>query len=180
MNATVTRSAAPDPRQKKRLIMGVAVFIAGWLLALALVPLVNRSDLTTALKATINGVLLLGLPKLFLLLAIAIMGKPGFLYLKSLLGGHVRRLAPAATVSPLRYRIGLVLLLSMVVLSSIGDYVATDVIALRQQHPQLIAMTGDALILISLFLLGGDFWDKLRSLFIREAKAVFPNEANAS
>lgn len=105
------------------------------------------------------------------------MGKPGFIYLKSLLGGHVRRLAPAATVSPLRYRIGLILPLSMIVLSSIGDYVATDVISLRQQHPYLVAMTGDVLILLSLFLLGGDFWDKLRALFVCEGKAVFPNEA---
>ncbi|MET0988938.1 MAG: hypothetical protein ABW034_26420, partial [Steroidobacteraceae bacterium] len=38
MNATVASSAAPDPRQKRRLIMGVAVFVAGWGLALALVP----------------------------------------------------------------------------------------------------------------------------------------------
>ena len=28
----------------------------------------------------------------------------------------------------------------------------------------------------SLFVLGGDFWDKLRSLFVREAKAVVPGE----
>jgi hypothetical protein len=41
MNATVASSAAPDPRQKRRLIMGVAVFVAGWGLAFALVPLAN-------------------------------------------------------------------------------------------------------------------------------------------
>ncbi len=32
----------------------------------------------------------------------------------------------------------------------------------------------------SLFVLGGDFWDKLRALFVRNAKAVFPEKAAAS
>jgi hypothetical protein len=166
-------SVATDPAQKRRLILGVVVFFAGWGLALALLPVVNNSDLASGLKATLNTVLLLGVPKVFLVIAVAIMGKPGFAYLKSLIGGHLRRLAPPATVSPLRYRIGLILLVSLVVLSSIGDYVA-DVLPLRQQHPIAIAMTGDLLILLSLFLLGGDFWDKLRALFVREAKVVFP------
>jgi len=29
-------------------------------------------------------------------------------------------------------------------------------------------------LLVSLFVLGGDFWDKLRALFFHGAKAVFP------
>ena len=36
------------------------------------------------------------------------------------------------------------------------------------------AIVGDLLLLVSLFVLGGDFWDKLRALFIGGAKAVFP------
>jgi hypothetical protein len=30
----------------------------------------------------------------------------------------------------------------------------------------------DLLLLVSLFVLGGDFWNKLRALFIHDAKAV--------
>jgi len=166
--------ANSDVRQKRRLILGVVVWAAGWILGLALIPVVNASDLATALKATLNGILLLGFPKLFLLLAVAIMGKPGFAYLKSLLGSHFRRFAPPAAVSAGRYRAGLILLISMVVLGSIGDYVATDVISLRDEHPRLVALTGDLLLLVSLFLLGGDFWDKVRSLFVQDARVVFP------
>lgn len=169
------RNPAPtEARQKRRLILGVVVWAAGWILGLALIPVVNASSLSTGLKATLNGILLLGFPKLFLVLAVAIMGKPGFAYLKSLLGSHFRRFAPPATVSPGRYRAGLILLITMVVLSSIGDYVAADVIPMRHEHPRLVALTGDLLLLTSLFLLGGDFWDKIRSLFVRDAKAVFP------
>ncbi len=39
------------------------------------------------------------------------------------------------------------------------------------------AVTGDVVILVALFLLGGDFWDKIRALFIHGAKVVF--SANA-
>lgn len=169
-------SAPADPAQKRRLILGVAVWIAGWVLGVCLIPVVNASGLADGLKATLNGILLLGFPKLFLVLAVAIMGKPGFAYLKSLIAKHFRRLAPPATVSPLRYRIGLIMLVTLIVLGSIGPYVAA-VLPLRQEHPRLVAMTGDLLILVSLFVLGGDFWDKLRALFVREAKAVFPQKA---
>jgi hypothetical protein len=31
-------------------------------------------------------------------------------------------------------------------------------------------------LLISLFVLGGDFWDKLRALFVHGARAVFPEQ----
>jgi len=179
-------SAAPsnppnaDARQKRRLILGVAVWAAGWILGLVLIPVVNATDLATGLKATLNGILLLGFPKLFLLLAVAIMGKPGFAYLKSLIGSHFSRFAPPATVSAGRYRAGLILLIAMVVLGSIGDYVAADLIPMRHEHPRLVALAGDLLLLTSLFLLGGDFWDKLRSLFVRDAKAVFPKGNNGT
>jgi hypothetical protein len=168
--------STPDPRQKKRLIIGVAVWLAGVALCLAMIPFVQASGLATSVKATLSTFLLLGFPKLFLLVAVAIMGKPGFDYLKSLIASHFRRVAPPAEVSPMRYRIGLILLVTVVVLSSLGDYVASDLIALREEHPRLVAMSGDLLLLVSLFLLGGDFWDKLRALFIRDAKAVFPEK----
>jgi hypothetical protein len=125
------------------------------------------------MKTTLNGIPLLGVPKLFLVIAVGIMGKPGFAYLKSLIGGHVSKLAPPATVSPLRYRIGLILFVTMIVLGSIGDYLAEDVFPMRQQHPRLVALAGDVLLMLSLFILGGDFWDKLRSLFIREQRSSF-------
>jgi len=176
VSPTTPDSSPTDPGQKKRLILGVSVWVVGVALCLLMIPVVNASDLADPLKATINGILLLGVPKLFLFVAIAIMGKPGFAYLKSLVGGHLRRFAPPATVSPLRYKIGLILLITMIVLGSLGPYVAHDAFALRQAHPRLLAFLGDLLILISLFILGGDFWDKLRALFVREATVVFPTK----
>ena len=36
------------------------------------------------------------------------------------------------------------------------------------------AVGGDLILLASLFVLGGDFWDKIRSLFIHDAEVHFP------
>ena len=167
---------APDPGQKKRLIIGVLVWAAGWVLGLALIPVVNGSGLADGLKTTLNGILLLGFPKLFLIIAVAIMGKPGFAYLKRLIASHFRRFAPPATVSPMRYRIGLIMFVALIVLGSIGPYVAADALPTLQENRRIFAMAGDLLLLASLFVLGGDFWDKLRALFIRDAKVVFAKE----
>lgn len=168
------KPAATDPAMKRRLVQGVAVWVGGVVLCLALIPVVNATDLSTALKATLNSILLLGAPKVFLFAAIGIMGKPGFAYLKSLIGGHLRRFAPPATVSPLRYRIGLIMFVVLILLGSLGPYIAHDAFAFRQDHPRVLAGIGDVLLLVSLLVLGGDFWDKLRALFVREAKVVFP------
>jgi hypothetical protein len=32
----------------------------------------------------------------------------------------------------------------------------------------------DVMLVASLFVLGGNFWDKLRTLFVADARAVFP------
>lgn len=171
-----TTSDAPDPKQKKRLILGVAVWVGGVALCLAMIPVVNATNLADGLKATINGILVLGAPKIFLLSAIAIMGKPGFAYLKSLLGSHLRRMAPPAVVSPVRYRIGLIMFITLVILGSIGPYIAVDSFPMFKQYRSEVALAGDLLLLTSLFILGGDFWDKLRALFVRDAKVVFPEK----
>jgi len=39
---------------------------------------------------------------------------------------------------------------------------------------------GDVVFVASFFVLGGEFWDKLRALFVHGARAVFPNTAEES
>ena len=36
-----------------------------------------------------------------------------------------------------------------------------------------LALAGDALLMSSMFVLGGNFWDKIRSLFVHDATAEF-------
>ena len=161
-----------DRAQKTGLVQGVLVFVIGWGLTIALVPMVCSMDLPLSLKS----ILIFVVPKALFVIAVAIMGKPGFAFLKSLIRGQLQRFAPPASVSPLRYRIGLLMFVSVIVLSWIAPYIAPDLTPLRQTHPRLVAALGDLLLVVSLFVLGGDFWDKLRALFIREARVVFPQQ----
>ncbi len=70
--------AAPP---RGRLIVGGAVFISGFL-SPALIPWVLTLEISALWKTTISGGLALGIPELFMVIAAAILGKPGFSYLK--------------------------------------------------------------------------------------------------
>jgi len=164
---------------KGRLWAGVSVFAFGWLLALTLVPFVTGSDYPTSVKATLTTLLVVVCPKIFLIGTIAILGKPGFQYLKGVVMNFFRKVGPPAEVGKWRYRIGLVMFflpfLTVWILTYFGH-----VLPGGQEATPVYLKGGDAVQILSLFVLGGDFWDKLRSLFVREAKAVFPEKAVAT
>ena len=42
-------------------------------------------------------------------------------------------------------------------------------------HRLVWAIAGDLVFVASFFVLGGEFWDKLRGLFVHGARAVFPS-----
>ena len=72
--------------------------------------------------------------------------------------------------------IGLVMFVLPLLLGWVYPYVAE----LRDGLPRTpitLAVIGDLVLLASLFVLGGEFWDKIRSLFVREATARFPPAA---
>ena len=154
------------------MILGGAIFGVGTLSPLA-IPLVASLQLPTAWKASLSGLLLLGIPELFLVVAIAVMGKDGFDYLKQLLFRFLRRQAPPDRVGSARYRLGLLMFSLPLLLGFLGPYVG-HLIPGYASHPVAFAVLGDALILASLLVLGGCFWDKLRALFVHDARAVFP------
>ena len=104
--------------------------------------------------------------------AAAVMGKPGFAYLKGQISRFLRAHGPPATVSRARYRVGLVMFALPVFFGWVTPYAAQLVPGLGPDR-LLYALTGDGLLLASLFVLGGDFWDKLRALFVHGARAKF-------
>ena len=110
------------------------------------------------------------------IVAVAVMGKPGYAYIKSRVFGFLRQYGPPAEVSRTRYRFGLVMFAVPILFGWIAPY-AADLIPGYAEHAFTYAIAGDLLLLASLFVLGGDFWDKLRALFFHEAKAVFHQPA---
>ena len=159
---------------KGKLFTAGIIFVCGFLSPL-LIPVVTSSDLSIGWKTTLSGLLALGIPELFMLLAVAVAGKPGFNYIKSKIFGIFKKYGPQDTVSKTRYRIGLVLFLFPIFVGWLLPYL-THLIPSYEENRYLIGFVGDIVLITSLFVLGGDFWDKLRSLFIYKAKAVFPNK----
>jgi hypothetical protein len=146
-----------------RLILGGVIFIGGFLSPLA-IPLVTNSDLSTEWKTMLSTVLVLGLPEVCMLIAVAILGKQGFDYLKSHLWQAIR---PADKVSATRYRIGLVLFFTPILFGWLSPYLVLWVAEFEAQKLRL-AIAGDTIFAISLFVLGGDFWLKIKALFTHD------------
>jgi hypothetical protein len=155
---------------KRRFVLGIGLFTLGWIITLNLVPIINATSLPPATKATLSSFLIVALPKFFLVGAIAIMGRPGFDYLKSAIGMKIR---PVQTVSPLRHRIGLTLFVMALLVSNIMAYTG-QILPRPPWSSSQVALVCDLILLASLFILGGNFWDKIRALFVREAIVAFP------
>jgi hypothetical protein len=154
-----------------RLKAGVALFGMSILLPVAGIPLVATLGLSTAMTASVSGALLVGAEVLGVA-AVAVMGKSGFAFIKSRVFGFLKQYGPPRKVSRRRYNIGLVLFCMPLLFAWLSPYVYKWVPGLLS-HPLPLAIGGDILIVVSLIVLGGDFWDKIRSLFIHNAEVRF-------
>ena len=165
-------SSNPAGTTRWRLTLALALWVGGFFLPLA-IPLVTALSLPVATKTALSGLLVFGLPQLLTVIAIAIVGKSGFHYLMERFFGVAKKLGPPAHVSRLRYRIGLVMLFLPLAVSLLEPYITLLVV--REPAPHWVyGAVDDTLFLTSFFVLGGEFWDKVKALFIYEARAVLP------
>jgi hypothetical protein len=158
-----------------RIKSGTAIFVLSIIGPLAGLPVVAGLGLSATMTATISGVLLVGAEVLGIL-AVAVMGKPGFAYIKSLVFGFIKQHGPPREVRRSRYYIGLVMFCLPILFAWVSIYTA-DYIPGFTQDPLPYAIGGDLLLLASLFVLGGNFWDKIRSLFVHDAVVQFPESS---
>ena len=159
-----------------RLRIGLIVFVIGFLSPL-LIPLVTASELPTKWKAVISTCLAVGIPELFSVVAIAIMGKPGYNYIKARFFAFLKKHGPADKVSPTRYRIGLVMFILPILFGWLAPYVPTIIPGYDLQG-LIVNIIGDTMLISSFFILGGDFWDKIHSLFVYGSTAKFPEPSS--
>ena len=152
----------------KRLWSGIAILVIGFLSPL-LIPVVLETELSTGAKSVISGLLAFGIPEIFMVVAISIMGKDGFNYLKRYLSLVLRHYGPPDEVSPIRYNIGLIMFILPLLVSFIAPYFGHK-LAFFENSEVTIMIILHVMLILSLFVLGGDFWEKLRGLFIRSAK----------
>jgi hypothetical protein len=155
-----------------RLKLGVFLFGLSIVLPVLGVPLVAAMGLSAGAVATVSGALLGG-SEVIGIVAVAVMGKSGFAYIKNRIFGFLKQYGPPAEVGRTRYTIGLVMFTVPIAFGWLSPYLA-DRIPGYLGNEFTYAIVGDLLLLVSLFVLGGDFWDKVRALFIRGAKVAFP------
>ena len=155
-----------------RIKLGVALFGLSIVLPVLGIPLAALMGLSAATVATISGALVVG-AELLGVTAVAIMGKSGYAYIKNRVFGFLKQHGPPAKVSRTRYTIGLVMFSMPIIFSWLTPYL-TDFLPSYPGNELIYALVGDLPFLASFFVLGGEFWDKLRALFIHEATVVFP------
>ena len=102
--------------------------------------------------------------------SIAILGKASYAWINYKVHYIYHHIAKPHQVTRLRYNIGLFLF----ILPFLPNYMISFMpqlapVSLHTRY--LIIVISDVVFLFSLFVLGGDFWDKLRALFIYKAKA---------
>ena len=148
--------------------IGMILFVLG-LICPVFIPLVTATDLPGKWKAAISGLLAIGIPELLWIAAAAVLGKAGFKYLKGRFFSLFKKVAPPDVVSPTRYRIGLGMFLLPLFFGWLVPY-APHRVPGYGVHRFAVNLVGDLVLISSLFVLGGDFWDKLKALFIHGAK----------
>lgn len=149
-----------------RFKLGIAIFAIAFLIWLA-VPLAAALGVSGSQIAGLTGTIFVA-NKLLLLAVIGILGKSGFRELKAMVFGRVARLAPDAMVSRTRYNIGLVMFCLPILTAWIEPYLDTVWPDLRPKLWQA-QLLGDIMFVASFFVLGGNFWGKIRALFVRTA-----------
>jgi hypothetical protein len=159
-----------------RIKLGAALFGISILLPVAGIPLVATLGLSTTMTASVSGVLLVG-AELLGVGAVAVMGKSGYAFIKNRVFGFLKQYGPPQKVSRGRYNVGLVVFCVPFLFGWLSPYISKWVPGLMS-YPLAFAICGDILILASLLVLGGDFWDKIRSLFIHDTEVHFSQKSN--
>lgn len=142
----------------------------------AIVPLcgywVAKTGLPASVKAILVGFLTVGGPEIIAIAAAAVLGRKNFDLIKTAAFSLLGRLRPTARVGRTRYTIGLVMFVVPIIPSYVMAY-APQWLPDSSSARLYVNLAADGMFVTSLFVLGGDFWDKLASLFVYDAHAQF-------
>ncbi|QDT68650.1 hypothetical protein MalM25_15740 [Planctomycetes bacterium MalM25] len=154
---------------KTRLAIALFVVSIGWPV---LVPALSLMGVSVGVTAAFSGFMVIA-ADLLLVAAAAIAGKEGYSLIRNKLVGWLTSYGPPQQVSRTRYATGLVLFASSLAFGWASPYIGW-LLPGYHSGEWVYAAIFDALLLLSLFVLGGNFWDKLRALFQHRAVAVMP------
>jgi hypothetical protein len=152
-----------------RLKLGIACAVGGNLLFFTS-AWIAWMPWSASFKAAVWGVLFFA-PEAGTLIGVALMGKENFERFKTVLFSAMGRIKPAGGVSKRRHNIGLAMFCVPLIPTYLQAYKPAwlpDSSSLRWQ----VKVAADVIFIASLFVLGGDFWEKLHALFDHKARAT--------
>ncbi|NGX40159.1 MAG: hypothetical protein KR126chlam1_01504 [Chlamydiae bacterium] len=127
--------------------------------------LVPFFDLPIALKGVLIAMLSIGGPEIMVILAAVCLGKKYIVYIKNKIRNFFRLKKPPKPVSKRRYYFGIVVMLC----SAIPLYMAAyfpNALPVDETRRFLLTVSGDLTFVLSFFILGANFWEKFKRLFV--------------
>jgi len=122
-------------------------------------------DLPLAWKTLLVGAFTLGVPEVMIAIAVIFLGKETLAYYKKKFFKLFKRTKPRKPVTKGRYYFGVALFLGSIIPLYLNAYRPT-LLPSSDRARQMIFISCDLLFILSFFILGGNFWEKLRRLFI--------------
>ena len=122
-------------------------------------------DLHAAFAAILIGFLTIGGPEVMILLAVLFLGKETLSYYKQKIYTCLFKRRKYKPVSKFRYYFGLVIFFASptpLYLNAYGEHL----LPADETFRHFILMGSDLAFVLSFFILGGNFWEKFKSLFI--------------
>ena len=180
MTISSEENQEPDTNRDWRYYLGLILFVLSLilpLLALVIVPLLGVSP---GVSTLLYGLSVAGGPDVILIGAAALLGKENLQYLFSKLGNWFKNLVKWNQVSPHRYRVGLWLMcLSIGVTVGLFYFLPESLRDGNQPGWGFYVTVGaDIVSIISFFVLGAEFWAKLRALFQYNARVVVEDQVS--
>ncbi len=156
----------PELKRGIRLYAGIAAMVLAIILPVFVV-VVPHLGLSTGWAIIISAGLFVGGPEILTLVAVALLGKETLRYftyrIKKALWGVVME----RPVSRAQYYFGLVLFLGSILPLYVYGYFPSILPEGERTH---ILVAADLTFIISMFIMGGEFWEKIQKIFIWEGK----------
>jgi len=165
--AAGTPEQAPVLRKDWRFYTGMTALVLSFVFPLLglLIPLLG---LPTAVTAVLMTVFVVGGPEVLTIAAVALLGKETLHYFLGKLKQTLWRVVFVQPVSRTRYYVGLTIFMVSIIPLYLAGYVPW--ILPEGEGRLYILVAGDLSFLGSMFLMGGEFWEKVRKIFVWEGK----------
>ena len=162
------KDAAPEVKSKSRLYIGIIILVLALAMPIWGSILVGLIGFSPGISAILIGLSIAGGPDLLLVIAAAVMGKDSMNYVLGKIGKWFKRnFKLAENVSKKRYIWRIILFWgSILVRWAIGFLKPISIV--RTGGPDwgfYILIVFEVVLIISIFVLGADYWEKLGSLF---------------